>query len=58
MLNDVQFLHNRARVIVTEPTYTTEQKLAKVIDLLNATADALDQPFIELSKAEYKEVNQ
>lgn len=46
LLNDVQWLHNRARTIVTTDKYTTEEKLAKVIDLLNATAYDLDQPFI------------
>jgi hypothetical protein len=46
-MNDVQWLHNRARTIVTTDSYTTEEKLAKVIDLLNATAYDLDQPFID-----------
>jgi uncharacterized protein YegP (UPF0339 family) len=46
MLNDVQWLHNRARTILTTDSYTSEQKLAKLVDLINATAYDLDQPFI------------
>lgn len=47
MMNDAQWLHNRMRLFLTTDKYTTEEKLAKLVDLCNATAYDLDQPFIE-----------